>query len=162
MERAGIYLEMTDPAQLRPSPEVPELVLTEVDAAAAATVCQLYKEIWADTGGRSGWTAAQWAEELGPTHIRTWLANLSGRPVGFAEVGWQGNGHVGIVVIGVVPDVQGHGIGGDFVSRITALAWAPPTTRVWLWTVPDEHPATIPNYLARGFRQTERGNEADA
>ena len=161
MERAGVYLEMTDPTQLRPAREVAGLELEEVGAGAAGTVCQLYKEIWADTGGRSGWTPEQWTAELRPESIRTWLAGVGGRPIGFAEVGWQSNGHVGIVVIGVIPEFQGRGFGGDFVTRITRLAWDPPTTRVWLWTVPDEHPATIPNYLARGFRQTERGNEAD-
>ncbi|MBM7787841.1 GNAT family N-acetyltransferase [Tenggerimyces flavus] len=161
MERTGVNLEMTDPAQLRAAAEIPELGIEEVDASAAPTVCQLYKEIWADGGGRSGWSAGQWEKELSPKEIRTWVANVADRPVGFAEVGWQRNGHVVIVVIGVIPEFQGRGIGGDFVSRITALAWRPPTTRVWLWTVPDEHPHTVPNYLSRGFRVTDRGNEAD-
>lgn len=166
MDRTGIYLEMTDPKQLRSAPEVSELVLDEVSASAAPTICGLYKEIW-DDSGRSQWSAERWAEELSPPHIRTWIARIGDQPIGFAEIGWQGNGHVAIVVIGVIPSVQGRGIGGDFVSRLTRLAWETPssdgksTTRVWLWTIPDEHPHTIPNYLSRGFRETERGNEAD-
>ncbi len=70
-----------------------------------------------------------------------------------------------IVVIGIRPSIQGKGIGGDFLTRVTRLMWAEigrtgaPTTRVWLWTVPDEHAHTILNYLARGYRITERGGE---
>jgi RimJ/RimL family protein N-acetyltransferase len=166
MAPAGIYLEMTDPGQLRPSPRVPELVVDEVSPSAAPTICRLYREIW-DNSGRSAWSPERWAEELSPRHIRTWIARIGEDPVGFAEIGWQTNGHVAIVVIGIVPPFQGRGIGGDFVSRMTHMAWTTPTsdgrptTRVWLWTVADEHPHTIPNYLSRGFSETERGNEAD-
>lgn len=166
MDRTGVYLEMTDSKHLRSSREVQELVLDEVSASAAPTICQLYNEIW-DHSGRSQWSAEQWAEELSPPHIRTWIARIGEQPIGFAEIGWQGNGHVAIVVIGVIPSVQGQGLGGDLLSRLTRTAWetpasdGTPTTRVWLWTVPDEHPHTIPNYLARGFRETDRGNEAN-
>jgi GNAT superfamily N-acetyltransferase len=166
MARTGVYLEMTDPMQLRSAPELPELVLDEVSAAAAPTICRLYEEIW-DDSGRSQWSPERWAEELSPPHIRTWIARISEQPVGFAEIGWQSNGHVVIVVIGVIPSFQGRGFGGDLLSRLTRLAWEEPssngrvTSRVWLWTIRDEHPHTIPNYLSRGFRETERGNEAD-
>jgi RimJ/RimL family protein N-acetyltransferase len=166
MASAGIYLEMIDPKHLRASPMVPDLVVDEVTPSAAPTICRLYREIWEDSG-RSAWSPERWVEELSPPHIRTWIASIGEEPVGFAEIGWQANGHVAIVVIGIVPPFQGRGIGGDFVSRMTNLAWQTPTsdgrptTRVWLWTVPDEHPHTIPNYLSRGFRETERGNEAD-
>ncbi len=160
MERTGIYLEMTAAEQLRAAPEIDELVLDEVGASAPETIRQLYKEIWEDSG-RIGWTAEQWAEELSPGHIRTWIARFGDRPIGFAEVGWQSNGQVAIVVIGVIPLFQGRGLGGDVVTRISKLAWSSGATRVWLWTVPDEHPHTIPNYLSRGFRETEHGNEAD-
>ncbi len=166
MDRTGIYLEMTDPQQLRSAPKVPALVLDEVSASAAPTICRLYKEIW-DNGGRSQWSPEQWAEELSLPHIRTWVATIGEQPVGFAEIGWQRNAHVVMVVIGVIPSFQRRGFGGDLVSRLTRLAWetpasdGKPTTRVWLWTIPDEHPHTVPNYLSRGFRETERGNEAD-
>lgn len=162
----GVYLEMTAPEQLRPSVEVPQLALDEVSSSAAPTICELYNEIWED-GGRSQWSSDRWAEELSPPQIRTWVAMLGARPVGFAEIGWQANGHVVIIVIGIVPSAQGRGIGGDLTSRATRLAWETasadgrPTSRVWLWTLPDEHPHAIPNYLSRGFRQTDRGNEAE-
>ena len=166
MDRAGVYLEMTDPKQLRSAPELPELALDEVSPAAAPTICRLYKEIW-DDSGRSQWSPERWAEELSPHHIRTWIARVGEQPVGFAEIGWQSNGHVVIVVVGVIRSFQGRGFGGDFLSRLTRLAWQTPssdgtaTSRVWLWTIPDEHPHTIPNYLSRGFCESVRGNEAD-
>lgn len=166
MGQTGVYMEMTDPKQLRSAPEAPELILDEVSESAASTICSLYKKIWND-GGRSEWSPERWFEELASPDIRTWIAVVGEQPVGFAEIGWQSNGHVAIIVIGVIPSVQGRGFGGDLVSRMTQLAWDTPssngrsTTRVWLWTVPDEHPHTIPNYVSRGFRETERGNEVE-
>jgi len=155
----GIVLEMTDPAQLVPSRRRPDLVLDEVPASAGARIGSLYRDIWGPLGGggRSDWTDEQWVAELNQPGMTAWIAHLANNDVGMAQIGWSGRGDAGFTVVGVVPALQGQGVGGDLVTRLTALMWqtpAPngrPTQRVWLWTVPDEHPHTIPNYLARGF-----------
>jgi GNAT superfamily N-acetyltransferase len=159
VSRTGVVLQMTGPEQLRAAPEVRGLVLDEVSPSAAPTLRQLYVDIWRPLGGggRSAWTADRWAEELGDPTIRAWRAGIEGRPVGFAELEWQPHGNVGIVEIGVVPSAQGKGIGADLLTRCTRLAWQLPgadgraTSRIWIWTIPDEHPHTISNYLSRGF-----------
>lgn len=165
MDDTGITLEMTGPEQLRPSPQMLPMVVHEVSVADAALVGQLYNEIWAPLGGggRAAWHSETWRAELEQPGIRTWVAHLDERPIGFAEMGWPGDGQVGIVVIGVVPSAQGRGLGGDLLTRMTRVAWRTPapngasTKRVWLWTRPEEHPHTMSNYLARGYRIT--GNE---
>jgi GNAT superfamily N-acetyltransferase len=119
----------------------------------------LYRPTWAAIGGggRSGWTDDEWTAELSRPNVRTWVAVHGGRDVGMAQLAWSGSGDAGFVVLGVLPAFPGMGIGGDFLTRLTRLMWRTPaangcpTRRVWLWTVPGEHPHAIPNYLARGF-----------
>jgi len=159
MTTKGIVLEMTDPAWLVPSRRLPDLVLREAPASGGARIGSLYRAIWEPIGGggRSAWTDEQWVTELDDPDMRGWVAQLAGDDVGMAQIGWSGSGDAAFVVIGVVPAFQGQGVGGDLLTRLTRLMWqtpaanGEPTRRVWLWTVPDEHPHTIPNYLARGF-----------
>lgn len=161
--RTGVVLEMTDPDQLAESRRLPDLTLREVPASDGGRIGWLYRQIWEPIGGggRSSWTDDQWISELDQPGMRTWIAQLDGQEVGMAEIGWSGQGDAAFVVIGVTPSFQGQGIGGDLLSRLTRLMWNTPapngrqTTRVWIWTVLDEHPHTIPNYLARGFRYTQ-------
>jgi GNAT superfamily N-acetyltransferase len=165
-ERRGIVLEMTDPARLRPGRNTVPLILREVGVERASLIGQLYREIWNPLGGggRGAWDDARWVEELRQPGIRTWVAEVDGQAVGFAEMGWRGDGDVAFIVLGIIPSVQSRGIGADLLTRTTHLAWDTPasngaaTTRVWLWTVPNEHPHTISNYLARGY---QRGPDID-
>lgn len=155
----GIVLELTDPAQLIASPRHPDLELIEIPASSGARIGSLYREIWAPIGGggRDDWSDEHWVAELAEPGMAGWIAQAGGRDAGMAEIGWSGRGDAGFMVIGVVPALQGRGFGGDLLTRLTRLLWdraAPngrPTERVWTWTVPDEHPHSIPNYLARGF-----------
>jgi GNAT superfamily N-acetyltransferase len=153
---------MTDPDQLTDSAPLPDLTLVEVPASDGGRIGCLYRQIWDPIGGggRGSWTDDQWISELAQPGMRTWIAQLDGQDVGMAEIGWSGKGDAAFVVIGVTPTYQGRGIGGDLLSRLTRLMWDQPapngqkTSRVWIWTIPDEHPHTIPNYLARGFHFT--------
>lgn len=162
MTAEGIVLEMTDAAQLRPSPRHTDLTLSGLPVRQSGRIASLYRTIWQPIGGggRSSWTEQEWATELNQPGMAAWVAQIDGEDVGMAQLGWSGHGDAAIVVIGIIPVRRGNGIGGDFLTRLTELMWlapAPngrPTHRVWLWTVPDEHPHTIPNYTARGF---ERG-----
>lgn len=160
MTRTGVVLEMTDFSQLIESHRRADLTMSEVPANSGGAIGDLYRQIWDPIGGggRSSWTDREWIDELDQPGIGAWIARLDGRDVGMAQIGQSGHGDAGFVVIGVLPGFQGRGIGGDFLSRLTRHLWQTPapngqtTTRVWIWTIPNEHPHTIPNYLARGFR----------
>lgn len=163
MTTTGVVLEMTDPSQLVESRRQTDLTISELPARSGGLLGDLYRQIWDPIGGggRSNWTDQEWIDELSQPGMRARIAYLDGRAVGMAQVGQSGHGDAGFVVIGVLPAFQGRGIGGDLLSRLTRHLWetpAPngqPTTRVWIWTVPGEHPHTIPNYLARGFRYAQ-------
>jgi len=162
----GIVLELTNPAQLILSPQHPELQLIELPASCGGRIGSLYRDIWSPIGGggRDDWSDEQWVAELAQPGMAAWVAQLGGTDAGMAQIGWSGKGDAGLIVIGIVPALQGHGLGGDLLTRLTRRLWetpAPngrPTERVWIWTMPDEHPHTIPNYLARGF---VRGQDID-
>ncbi len=129
-------------------------------------MANLYRKIWEPIGesGRSRWTDDQWINELNQQGMSAWVAQIADEDVGMAQLGWSGKGDAAFIVIGVVPDQQGKGAGGDLLTRLTEIMWQSPapnghrTQRVWLWTIPEEHPHTIPNYLARGFT---RGPDLD-
>ena len=155
----GIVLEMTSPTHLRPSPRIEGLDLHEVAAPDhAERLAHLYREIWRPLGGGGlgDWDGDRWARHLAEPGNEGHIATLDGEDVGMAVLGWSGRGDAAIFVMGVVPTAQGRGIGGDLVTRVVQRLWRPApcgehTTRVWLWTRPHEHPATVPHYLARGF-----------
>jgi GNAT superfamily N-acetyltransferase len=104
------------------------------------------------------WSEAQWEDELSRPGVRAWVARVDGDVVGFAELEAEPDGDVGIVVLGLVPEFVGRGLGGAFLARATELAWklgsqsGGSTKRVWVQTSSDDHPHALPNYKRRGFR----------
>ncbi|SDE13985.1 Ribosomal protein S18 acetylase RimI [Auraticoccus monumenti] len=152
---------MNDPHQLVPAAARDDVHLSQIGHSEVPRFAALYRTIWAPLGGggREAWTVADWRSELAQPGTEAWIATLGGHNVGMAQIGWTGQGDAGFTVIGVIPSRQGEGIGGDLLTRLTRHLWEHPapngraTHRVWLWTLPDEHPHTIPNYLARGFQR---------
>jgi GNAT superfamily N-acetyltransferase len=158
-------LEMTSLNQLvpgRPAPARLELVEARPDDAA------LLRSTWVRIGEphgwteRIGWSDAQWESELAQTGVTAWIARVGDEVAGFVEFEAAADGDVGIVFFGLVPEFVGQGLGGDFLTRATELAWrltspnGSPARRVWLQTSSRDHPSALPNYEARGFRIFER------
>jgi len=115
MATNGIVLEMTDPTQLVPHLQHPELELDEVPPSSGARIGSLYREIWAPTGGagRGDWSDEQWVVELAEPGMAAWVAQLHDSDAGMAQIGWSGEGDAGLIVVGVIPALQGQGLGGD-------------------------------------------------
>jgi len=58
---------------------------------------------------------------------------------------------VEIAYFGLLPAYVGRGLGKYLLSEAAARAWTLQPSRVWLHTSTLDHPAALPNYLARGF-----------
>jgi hypothetical protein len=58
---------------------------------------------------------------------------------------------VEIAYFGLAPDAIGQGLGKHLLSYAVLDAWGMKPKRVWLHTCTLDHPAALPNYLARGF-----------
>jgi GNAT superfamily N-acetyltransferase len=149
-------LEMTSPDQVVPGRRPPApLELQEVGVSAAAVLRSTYLRIFTPYhAGRSGWSDAEWEEELARPGVRAWLAKVDDEVAGLVELEAEPNGDVGIVVFGLVPELVGRGFGGALLTLATQLAWnlAPSTRRVWVETSSHDHPNALRNYERRGFR----------
>jgi GNAT superfamily N-acetyltransferase len=155
--RPGIttwYLEMTDPAQLRPAAPVEGLTVRRIDPPDPGLSARMYDAVggpwqWTD---RLGWDVARWRAHLGRGEVETWLGRLGDEPVGYAELLRQG-GDVEIASFGLLPGFPGRGLGGALLAAVTADAWERGAERVWLHTCSLDSPAALPSYERRGFRR---------
>jgi GNAT superfamily N-acetyltransferase len=100
---------------------------------------------------RLEWTWQQWQDYLDRATLHTWVAYQGATPVGYFELEEQAAGTVEIAYFGLVPEFIGTGIGKRLLEDTINKAWELATHRIWLHTCTLDHPAALPNYLARGF-----------
>jgi GNAT superfamily N-acetyltransferase len=153
MKVTTYYLQMTDPAQLKPSrhdgrgveirqakfpsPELARFFYTAVGGA----------WYWID---RLAWTYAQWNEWL--KNVETWVAYIEGTPAAYFQLEKQPEGNVEIAYFGLLPQFIGRGLGGYLLSATVRRAWEMGAQRVWVHTCTLDHPRALAGYQDRGFR----------
>ena len=139
------YLELTDPAQIRPARPV-DIEVSRVDPPDGRVNRRFYEAVgapwqWTDRLGRDD----AWWQALAERY-ETWILAPD---AGFYEL-HAVDGDVEIVSFGLLPDFHGRGWGGAFLEhalrRATELGH-----RVWLHTCTLDSPRALPNYRARGL-----------
>jgi GNAT superfamily N-acetyltransferase len=151
------YLEMRSPSDLRPSTAAPggTVRLERLSWCPASFYLFLYLQVggpyaWRD---RAGWPATRIDAHLARPEIEIWLLTRGGAPAGYFELERHvDDGSVEIAYFGLLPEAVGQRLGGWLLGEATRCAWAHDPRRVWLHTCTLDHPAALPNYLARGFR----------
>ena len=154
------YLEMTDPAQLRPSSRM--VVGFEVKRAQVpygAVNRFFYRTVgaawqWTD---RLPWTEEDWQAYAGHPGLETWIGYVQGTPAGYFELARRDAGQVEIAMFGLLPPFIGRGVGGALLTAALQRAWEEGTRRVWLHTESSDHPHALSNYQARGMRVYKTG-----
>ena len=101
---------------------------------------------------RRSWTYAEWSAALGP-ELETWVLSVDGIPAGYVELKRHTDGAVELNYFGLLAPYIGHGLGAHLLTEAVDRAWAMGATRVVLNTCSLDHPAALPNYLARGFTE---------
>ena len=156
IEVTRTYLEMTSPPGTGDGvPAPPGTRLEPVAWVPASLWRYLYSEVgrpwhWRD---RLGWADGEIRAYLsGP--ITLWLLSSGGAPAGYFELKRCDDRSVEIAYFGLLPDFVGKGLGKYLLIRAIEEAWALAPSRVWLHTCTLDHPAALPNYLARGFTAT--------
>ena len=91
-------------------------------------------------GGREGWGETEWRVYVERPELETWVAYLSGTPVGYAELERQADSSVRIQNFGLLPPFIGQGLGAHFLSTVVERAWRMGATRIWLNTCTHDHP----------------------
>lgn len=158
------YLELRRPEDLRAVPAPSEHVtVLQVGECAPSFWRRLYTEVgsqyrWTD---RLGWTDDDIRAYLGDPAVSLWVLSVDGGVAGYFElrqhhempVADAGRSFsVEIAYFGLLPAYIGRGLGKYLLSAAASRGWELQPTRVWLHTSSLDHPAALPNYLARGFR----------
>jgi GNAT superfamily N-acetyltransferase len=73
-------------------------------------------------------------------------------PAGYFELRRDSDNAIEIAYFGLLPEFVGRGLGKALLSAAATEAWRAGASRVWLHTSSLDHPAALPNYLARGFK----------
>jgi GNAT superfamily N-acetyltransferase len=149
------YLEMTDRADLEAAPApAGDLSVERVELPSPSLWRHLYTEVgreyhWVD---RLGWSDEDVARYFADPMLELWVLQEAGTTGGYFELRAEPDGAVEIAYFGLLPAFVGRGLGKFLLTRAVECAWARGATRVWLHTSSLDHPAALPNYLARGFR----------
>ena len=100
---------------------------------------------------RLNWSWQQWSNLLHRMDIETWVAYQDATPVGYFELEKQAGNQAEIAYFGLIPEFIGQGLGKALLEDAIDKAWQLAERRIWLHTCTLDHPAALPNYLARGF-----------
>ncbi len=101
---------------------------------------------------RLSWSYQQWLDYLEDPAVATWVGYDGGNPIGYFELHRDAEGAVEIAYFGLLPSYLGRGLGKRLLSDAIVQARGFGNGRIWLHTCSLDHPAALPNYLARGFR----------
>jgi GNAT superfamily N-acetyltransferase len=151
------YLEQRCPSQLRQADAPPgDVAVYQVADCAPSLWRRLYTEVgaeyhWVD---RLGWTDDDIRAYLGDPNVSLWVLSVDGGVAGYFELRRHPEGpsfSVEIAYFGLLPAYVGRGLGKFLLTGAAARAWELKPARVWLHTSTLDHPAALPNYLARGF-----------
>lgn len=153
------YLEQTSLDELRPAaPPGEDVAVLQVEDCAPSLWRRLYGDVgaayhWVD---RLGWTDAEIQAYLSDPAVSLWVLSVKGEVAGYFELRRHPEDEVRtfsveIAYFGLLPPYVGQGLGKYLLSEAAARAWTLQPSRVWLHTSTLDHPAALPNYLARGF-----------
>jgi GNAT superfamily N-acetyltransferase len=144
------FLELTDPADIRPPARPPqrEYVLEQIDDPDLSR--WFYEKVGANHSwiDRLSWSPEQWRDRAGEGE--SWMASVGGERAGFFSLRLA-NDPVEVDVFGLLPEFHGLGLGGHLLTDALRRGFdlGP---RVWLHTCTLDSPQALPNYEARGMR----------
>ncbi len=156
MQATRTYLELKDRAQFTASfGDFPGITIARVPNPSPELYRMCYRTVgeafhWRD---RWDWTDQQIADHLADPAIQLFVATGDqGTLAGWYELRRVAeDDSVEIAYFGIVAAEFGRGFGKHLLSNAVRDAWSLGPSRVWLHTCTLDHPAALPNYIARGF-----------
>ncbi len=159
VEATRVYLELTDPKQLKAFRMEDHLLrLARVPVPSVPLVQRLYREVgekyhWVD---RWKWGVQQWQDWVEQPGYGVWILTYDGELAGFFETKSDPGDSVEITLFGLTRPFIGRGFGKHLLTAAVDIAFAIGYKRVWLHTCSLDDPHALPNYKARGFREFKR------
>jgi GNAT superfamily N-acetyltransferase len=147
------YLELTSaPA---PPPAIPRAERIAQETMARAAYLALYRRVGAplrwDT--RLKLADAELDRLLSGKRLCIYvLRDSSDEAAGFCEFDRETFPDVELKHFGLVPGMQGRGLGPWLLSTALCKEWQAGARRIWLHTDTWDHPAAVPVYVRAGFR----------
>jgi ribosomal protein S18 acetylase RimI-like enzyme len=80
------------------------------------------------------------------------VLRLDGQAIGLCEFDGVGNPQIELTNFGLVPGVQGQGLGPYLLDRALRVVWSQAPSRIWLHTDTWDHPKAQSVYRRSGFR----------
>jgi len=141
--------------------DFPDVTLRPLTRASPALYRHCYRTTGADWHWRDrwDWTDAEIANHLARPDVSVTVARRGEEIVGWYELRRvPEDASVEIAYFGLFPGAIGRGLGKHLLSCAVRDAWALGAKRIWVHTCTLDHPAALPNYLARGLvpYRTER------
>jgi hypothetical protein len=151
------YLELTDPAAIRPPAAAPARGLKTTVVQDHRHNRDLYARVgagyaWVD---RLAWSEGHW--RAWAARVETHLVRLGATTIGYFELEPEPRA-AKVAIFGLIDAHQGRGHGGHALTMALRRGFEL-RPRVWLTTCSLDSPAALPNYRARGmtvFRVVER------
>ena len=157
VEVTRTFLEMRDPSQLdrRPLPTADSQVVRR-SPCSVHQYRELYRLVgegwhWRD---RLAWSNERLTEQLARPNVSVWELRVGNAVGGYFELEIDEVGAVEIVYFGLASQFIGRGFGAAMLTRAVDEAFALGASRVWLHTCTLDSPHALPNYKARGFKET--------
>jgi GNAT superfamily N-acetyltransferase len=149
------YLELADPAAIRPPSSPPPNGLTTRIVHDPTVNAEMYRRVGADYEwiDRLRWGDKQW--QRWADRVETHLVELDGRACGYFELELESSNSAKVSIFGLLGEYHGRGIGGHALTAALrrGLELRP---RVWLTTCTLDGPHALANYEARGMRAFRR------
>ena len=156
------YLEMEHPAMFHPAPApVGDVTLERLDPPDPTVAEHFYCDVgndwyWLE---RAEWREDRWREALETPGTEFWILRENDGDAGFFLLAEPHPRTCEIQYLGLLPGCEGRGLGGHLLGCAIERAWATGADRVTVNTCTLDHPAALPNYLARGFEIIRKRTE---
>jgi ribosomal protein S18 acetylase RimI-like enzyme len=148
------YLEQDSPERLRAARHPGPHVEVRHASVPLGSLNRFFYEVigrehhWVD---RLHWDDAAWQAYAERDGLELWIAYEHGTPAGYCELQGERRGAVHLAYFGILPRMQGRGIGGWLLTSVIRRGWERGAGRVTVNTCDLDGPAALPNYRARGF-----------
>jgi len=150
------YLEMTQPAPLRPRPAPQGSTLEPVRKPGL----DWYRDLFTRVGGhdwlwfsRLNMTDQALSTILNDPKVAIWALSLNGQTQGLLELDFREESACELAFLGVTSELIGTGAGRYLMNEAISRAWAAPIDRFHVHTCTLDHPAALPTYKKAGFVQ---------